>query len=70
MSTYPTGTPLPTTQLGSTTLHREGLPLSIPWSMPPADLSQLLVPNPDYNFELLGSDLNDLWADWGGADFA
>ncbi|KAI0442836.1 hypothetical protein F4803DRAFT_517527 [Xylaria telfairii] len=68
--TYPTGTPLPTTQLGSTTLHREGLPLSIPWSMPPTDLSQLLVPNPDYNFELLGSDLNDLWADWGGADFA
>ncbi|KAI0457161.1 hypothetical protein F5B21DRAFT_99007 [Xylaria acuta] len=67
MSTYSTSTPLPTPQLGSTALHREGLPLSIPWSMPPTDLSQLLVPNPDFNFELLGSDLNDLWGDWSGA---
>ncbi|KAI0467848.1 hypothetical protein F4859DRAFT_492832 [Xylaria cf. heliscus] len=69
MSTYTTATPLSTTQLGSTPLHREGLPLSIPWSLPPTDLSQLLVPNPDFNFELLGSDLNDLWGDWSGADF-
>lgn len=29
-----------------------------------ADPSQLLIPNPDFNFDLLGSDLNDLWGDW------
>ncbi|KAI0865352.1 hypothetical protein F4860DRAFT_461060 [Xylaria cubensis] len=70
MSTYSTATPLPATQLGPTALPREGLPPSIPWAMPPTDLSQLLVPNPDFNFELLGSDLNDLWGDWNGADFS
>ncbi|RYC55804.1 hypothetical protein CHU98_g10404 [Xylaria longipes] len=69
MSTYPTGSPLPATQIGSTALQREGLPLSIPWSIPPTDLSQLLVPNPDYNFELLGTDLNDLWGDWSQAEY-
>ncbi|TGJ82182.1 hypothetical protein E0Z10_g6585 [Xylaria hypoxylon] len=69
VSTYSTSTPVPTTQLGSMPLNRDGLPLSIPWLMPPTDPSQLMVPNPDFSFELLGSDLNDLWGDWNGADF-
>jgi hypothetical protein len=42
----------------------------MPWLMPPADSSQLLVPNPDFSFELLGSDLNELWGDWSAGDFA
>ncbi|KAI0403462.1 hypothetical protein F4802DRAFT_599060 [Xylaria palmicola] len=69
MTAFSTGTPAPNAQLGSTALPREGPPLSVPWSMPPMDTSQLLVPNPDFNFELLGSDLNDLWGDWSATDF-
>ncbi|GAW14894.1 hypothetical protein ANO14919_042990 [Xylariales sp. No.14919] len=69
VSAYSTTPPVPTTQLGSTALSRDGLPLSVPWLMPPADPSQMLVPNPDFSFELLGSDLNDLWGDWNGVDF-
>ncbi|KAI0205669.1 hypothetical protein F4808DRAFT_409837 [Astrocystis sublimbata] len=68
MNVYTNSTPLATAQLGPTSMHREGLPLSIPWSMPPIDPSQLLVPNQDLNFDLLGSDLNELWGDWGNAD--
>ncbi|KAJ2998658.1 hypothetical protein NUW58_g246 [Xylaria curta] len=66
---YPATTLVPPTQLAPTPLPREGLPLSVPWSLPQTDLSQLLVPNPDFNFELLGSDLNDLWGDLSGTDF-
>ncbi|KAI0484524.1 fungal-specific transcription factor domain-containing protein [Xylariaceae sp. FL0804] len=55
-------------QLGTTPLHRaDGLPLSMPWLLPSADPSQLLVPHPDFNFDMLGSDLNELWGDWGGS---
>ncbi|GAP85588.2 putative C6 zinc finger domain-containing protein [Rosellinia necatrix] len=68
-STYPPNTSMPPAHVGPTLLHRDGLPLSIPWSMAPIDPSQLLVPNPEFNFELLGSDLNDLWGDWSGTDF-
>ncbi|KAI0870556.1 hypothetical protein GGS24DRAFT_99905 [Hypoxylon argillaceum] len=64
MGTYPASTPVATTPLGPTSLHRDGLPLSVPWTAPMADPSQLLIPNPDFNFDLLGSDLNDLWGDW------
>ncbi|KAI1449335.1 hypothetical protein F5Y02DRAFT_206700 [Annulohypoxylon stygium] len=46
--------------------QRDGLPLSMPWLLPASDNSQIPVPNPDFNFEMLGSDLNDLWGDWGG----
>ncbi|KAI0534541.1 hypothetical protein GGR58DRAFT_52608 [Xylaria digitata] len=69
VNVYSASTPVTTTQLGSTPLNRDGLPLSIPWLMPPTDPSQLMVPNPDFSFELLGSDLNDLWGDWNGVDF-
>ncbi|OTB04572.1 hypothetical protein M426DRAFT_320688 [Hypoxylon sp. CI-4A] len=55
-----TGTPFP---------QRDGVPLSMPWLLPSTDSTQMSVPNPDFNFELLGSDLNDLWGDWGGVDF-
>lgn len=56
--------------LGPTTpFHREGLPLSMPWIMPAADPTAqthtTMVPNPDFNLEnleVLGMDLNDLWA--------
>ncbi|KAJ3562628.1 hypothetical protein NPX13_g8493 [Xylaria arbuscula] len=68
MSAYPTGTPMSTTHLGSTPPNRDGLPMSVPWAMPPLDPSQLLIPNPEYNFELLGSDLNDLWGIWNTPD--
>jgi len=61
---------MPPTPLQSTPLHREGLPFSVPWLMPPTDSNQLMVPNPDFSFELLGSDLNELWGDWSGADFS
>ncbi|KAI0116401.1 hypothetical protein GGR51DRAFT_316451 [Nemania sp. FL0031] len=69
VSAYPASTPVPTTQMGCTPLHREGPPLiSIPWSsVPMTDPSQLLIPNPDFNFDLLGSDLNDLWGDFSTA---
>ncbi|KAI2625435.1 hypothetical protein GGS26DRAFT_201694 [Hypomontagnella submonticulosa] len=51
--------------------QRDGLPLSMPWILPSsADPNQVSVPNPDLNFELLGSDLNDLWGDWGTGEFA
>ncbi|KAI0136819.1 C6 zinc finger domain-containing protein [Xylariales sp. AK1849] len=57
-------------QLGSTSFHRDGMPLSMPWLMPQADQNHALVPNPDLNLELIGMDLNDLWGeDWTGADF-
>ncbi|KAI1381119.1 hypothetical protein F4677DRAFT_402178 [Hypoxylon crocopeplum] len=50
--------------------QREGLPLSMPWLLPStSDSNQLHVPNPEFNFEMLGSDLNDLWGDWGTGDF-
>ncbi|KAH9893683.1 fungal-specific transcription factor domain-containing protein [Xylariomycetidae sp. FL2044] len=58
----------PAPSLGTTPLHRDGLPLSMPWLLPAADQSQMLVPNPDFNFEMLGSDLQDLWGDWGGGE--
>ncbi|KAI1186404.1 hypothetical protein F5B17DRAFT_403844 [Nemania serpens] len=60
-SAYPSNTPAPTTQFGST--------FSVPWTMPTTDPGQLLIPNPDFNFDLLGSDLNDLWGDWSAPDF-
>ncbi|KAI1179878.1 hypothetical protein F4777DRAFT_532316 [Nemania sp. FL0916] len=69
-SAYSNGTPLPMAQMGPTPLHRDGMPVPMPWSMAPADPSQLLIPNPDFNFDLLGHDLNDLWGDWGAPDFA
>ncbi|OTA97228.1 hypothetical protein M434DRAFT_392180 [Hypoxylon sp. CO27-5] len=50
--------------------QRDGLPLSMPWLLPGTDSNQIPVPNPDFNFEMLGSDLNDLWGDWGGGEFA
>ncbi|KAI2615139.1 hypothetical protein GGR54DRAFT_632397 [Hypoxylon sp. NC1633] len=50
--------------------QRENLPMSMPWILPPtAGSDSLPVPNPDFNFEMLGSDLNDLWGDWGAGDF-
>ncbi|KAI1117578.1 hypothetical protein F5Y14DRAFT_403156 [Nemania sp. NC0429] len=60
-NTYPSSTPALATQLGAT--------FSVPWMMPTTDAGQLLVPNPDFNFDLLGSDLNDLWGDWSTQDF-
>ncbi|KAJ8126045.1 hypothetical protein O1611_g7591 [Lasiodiplodia mahajangana] len=69
VTAYPASTPVATAQLGSTSLPREGMPLSIPWSMPMTDPSQLLIPNPDFNFDLLGSDLNDLWGDFSTGNF-
>ncbi|KAI0596075.1 fungal-specific transcription factor domain-containing protein [Biscogniauxia sp. FL1348] len=68
VNTYTSEAPS-TLQLGPTLLHREGLPLSMPWLLPTTESSQLLVPNPDVNFEMLGSDLNELWGDWGGSEF-
>ncbi|KAI1427515.1 hypothetical protein F5Y12DRAFT_736997 [Xylaria sp. FL1777] len=70
ISAYPSSTPVSTAQLGSTQLNRDGMSLSMPWIIPQSDPSQLLVPNPDFNFELLGSDLNDLWGDWSATDYA
>ncbi|KAI0508300.1 hypothetical protein F5B22DRAFT_650154 [Xylaria bambusicola] len=69
MSVYSTSTPMSTAQLGATPPNRDGLPLSIPWGIPPPDPSQLLIPNPDFNFELLGSDLNDLWGIWNTTEY-
>ncbi|KAI0970909.1 hypothetical protein F4678DRAFT_435058 [Xylaria arbuscula] len=69
VNTYLSSTPLSTTHLPTTTLNRDGSSLSIPWMMPGTDASQLLVPNPDFNFELLGSDLNDLWGDFSATDY-
>ncbi|KAI8623554.1 hypothetical protein F5Y19DRAFT_371651 [Xylariaceae sp. FL1651] len=69
ISPYATAICASASQLGTTPLHRDGLPLSMPWLLPPSDPSQLLVPNPDFNFEMLGSDLNDLWGDWNAGDF-
>ncbi|KAI0809725.1 hypothetical protein GGR55DRAFT_648968 [Xylaria sp. FL0064] len=68
-SSYPIATPLSAAQLGSTPLNRDGMSLSIPWMMSASDPNQLLVPNPDFNFELLGSDLNDLWGDFNATDY-
>ncbi|KAI0392469.1 hypothetical protein F5Y17DRAFT_436178 [Xylariaceae sp. FL0594] len=71
-NTYPTGATMQPAPLGSattTTAHREGLPFSMPWLMPPTHSGQMMVPNPDFSFELLGSDLNELWGDWGAVDF-
>lgn len=57
-------------QLGSTPFQRDGLPLSMPWLLPSTDPNQTMVPNPDFNLELFGVDLNELWGgDWNGADF-
>ncbi|KAK7920762.1 hypothetical protein PG985_008784 [Apiospora marii] len=45
-------------------------PLSMPWIMPmatdPSQSNQPFGPNPDYNLDLLGTDLGDLW----GVDFS
>ncbi|KAI1097576.1 hypothetical protein F4804DRAFT_327244 [Jackrogersella minutella] len=61
----------PTIQMANTPYpQRDGLPLSMPWLLPSSDSNQIPVPNPDFNFEMLGSDLNDLWGDWGGGEFA
>ncbi|KAI0020437.1 fungal-specific transcription factor domain-containing protein [Xylariomycetidae sp. FL0641] len=49
---------------------RDGMAATLPWLLPQADASQLLVPNPDINFGMLGSDLNELWGDFGGLDFS
>ncbi|KAI1262283.1 hypothetical protein F5Y18DRAFT_397872 [Xylariaceae sp. FL1019] len=68
-SSYATSTPTAAAQLGSAPLPRVGLPLSLPWLQPQPDASQLMVPNPDLNFDLLGSDLNELWGDFTGTDF-
>ncbi|KAI1799206.1 hypothetical protein F4811DRAFT_545069 [Daldinia bambusicola] len=58
----------PAIQMATTPYQqRDSLPLSMPWLLPStSDSSTLPVPNPDFNFEMLGSDLNDLWGDWGG----
>ncbi|RYP54260.1 hypothetical protein DL768_000834 [Monosporascus sp. mg162] len=54
--------PTTTAQLGATPFMREGLPLSMPWIMPTStDSNQVLTTNPDFNLEMLGTDLNDLW---------
>ncbi|KAI4868146.1 hypothetical protein F4820DRAFT_150759 [Hypoxylon rubiginosum] len=60
-----------TIQMGNTPYQqRDGMPLSMPWLLPSTDSTQLHVPNPEFNFEMLGSDLNDLWGDWGQGEFA
>ncbi|KAI0381666.1 fungal-specific transcription factor domain-containing protein [Hypomontagnella monticulosa] len=61
----------PSIQLSNTPYsQRENLPLTMPWILPSStDPNQVPTPNPDLNFELLGSDLNDLWGDWGTGDF-
>lgn len=42
-------------------------PVTMPWSMAmTSDPGQSLGPNPDYNLDLLGTNLNDLW----GIDFS
>ncbi|KAI1813080.1 hypothetical protein GGS20DRAFT_499518 [Poronia punctata] len=81
VGTFPTGTngnipPTPGSTSTSSSLlpppppPREGMPFSVPWLMTPTDTtSQLVMPTSDFSFELLGSDLNDLWGDWSGADF-
>jgi hypothetical protein len=57
-------------QAGTMPFNREGLPLSMPWLLPTADANQTMVPNPDFNLDLLG-DLNELWGgDWNGTDFS
>lgn len=58
----------PSIQMATTSYQqRDGLPLSMPWLLPStSDSNTLPIPNPDFNFEMLGSDLNDLWGDWGG----
>lgn len=58
--------------LEGTPFTRDGLPMSMPWLLPSgaADPSQAMMANPDFNLELLGMDLNELWGgDWNGADF-
>ncbi|KAI1341877.1 fungal-specific transcription factor domain-containing protein [Xylariaceae sp. FL0016] len=67
ISPFASGATASAMQIGTTPFHREG-PLSMPWLLPATDPSQLLVPNPDVNFEMLGSDLHDLWGDWGGGE--
>lgn len=44
----------------------------MPWALPSlSDASQ--APGPmamsDFTFEMLGTDLADIWADWPGSDF-
>ncbi|KAF3025463.1 hypothetical protein E8E14_002154 [Neopestalotiopsis sp. 37M] len=66
------GTPVNSMQLGTTPYHRDGLPLSMPWLLPPTTDAAPMMPNPELNsgLELIGMDLNDLWSgnDWSGMD--
>ncbi|RYP75325.1 hypothetical protein DL771_002421 [Monosporascus sp. 5C6A] len=60
-------TPFP---LEPTTMAQLGAAPFMPWVMPTStDSSQVLTTNPDFNLEMLGTDLNDLWGDWPGGDF-
>ncbi|KAI0161187.1 hypothetical protein GGR52DRAFT_164627 [Hypoxylon sp. FL1284] len=60
----------PSMPMGNTPYQqRDGSSLSMPWLMPSTDSNQLHTPNPEFNFEMLGSDLNDLWGDWGQGEF-
>ncbi|KAI1820938.1 hypothetical protein F4861DRAFT_542476 [Xylaria intraflava] len=68
MNSYLPVIPASVTPSGSVPVHCDG-PFSMPWLMPTTDPNQLYVPNPDFNFELLGSDLTDLWGDWSRVDF-
>ncbi|KAI1382784.1 fungal-specific transcription factor domain-containing protein [Hypoxylon trugodes] len=58
----------PTMQMANTP-YRDGVALTMPWVLPSSDSGQVPTQNPEFNFEMLGSDLNDLWGDWGGGEF-
>ncbi|KAI1873456.1 hypothetical protein JX265_005078 [Neoarthrinium moseri] len=59
----------PSTQIGATPFHRDAT--SMPWLLPQTDPLQSQVPNPDFDLNMLGMDLNELWGTngWEGTDF-
>ncbi|KAI1431560.1 hypothetical protein GGR50DRAFT_697913 [Xylaria sp. CBS 124048] len=62
-------TSIPVLQPESAPLPCDGPPFRTLSPLASMDSSQLFVPNPDYNFGLLGLNLTDLWGDWSGVDF-
>ncbi|KAI5862280.1 fungal-specific transcription factor domain-containing protein [Durotheca rogersii] len=62
--------PTPAVPMATTPYQRDGMPISMPWTIPPSsDSGAIPVSNPDFNFDMLGSDVTDLWGDWTGTEF-
>ncbi|KAI1330666.1 fungal-specific transcription factor domain-containing protein [Xylariaceae sp. FL0255] len=65
VSTFTGSTTTPAPQPGL----NDTLPVPLPWMLQQSDPNQLMVPNPEFNFDLLGSDLHELWGDFTGGGF-